>query len=47
MFRSAQGIFSFIDELGPAKIVYINFPSVGLNAIFVIDSLQSNACAAP
>ena len=45
MFGSAQGIFSFVDELGPAKIIHINVPSVGLNAIFVIDAPRSNAFA--
>jgi hypothetical protein len=43
MFESAQGIISFVDELGTTKIVRINISSVWLDTIFVIDSLQSNS----
>ncbi|PWB79884.1 MAG: Glu/Leu/Phe/Val dehydrogenase [Methylocystaceae bacterium] len=33
--------FSFIDEFGPAKIVYINTPAVDLRAIVVIDNVAA------
>jgi glutamate dehydrogenase (NAD(P)+) len=33
--------FSFVDEFGPAKIVYISTPAVGLEAIVVIDNVAA------
>jgi glutamate dehydrogenase (NAD(P)+) len=34
-------VFSFVDEFGPEKIVYLSTPSVGLEAIVVIDNVAA------
>lgn len=34
-------VFSFVDEFGPAKIVYISVPAVDLKAIVVIDNVAA------
>lgn len=34
----AENAFSFADELGPAKVIYINEPSIALKAILVVDN---------
>ena len=38
---STQDLFAFGDEFGPAKIVHLHTPSVGLRAIVVIDNTAS------
>ncbi len=36
-----KDIFEFADEIGPAKIIHISEPSVGLKAIVVIDNVAT------
>ncbi len=39
--RSKDDVLSFVDEFGPAKIVYVNAPAVDLKAIVVIDNVAA------
>lgn len=39
--RSKDDVLSFVDEFGPAKIVYVNVPAVGLKAIVAIDNVAA------
>lgn len=39
--RFKSEVFSFVDEFGPAKIVYISVPAVELHAIVVIDNVAA------
>jgi glutamate dehydrogenase (NAD(P)+) len=41
MKNTAADLFSFGDEFGPAKIVHLHTPSVGLRAIVVIDNVAA------
>ena len=34
-----QDCFSFADELGPAKIIHVHEPSIGLRGILVVDNV--------
>ena len=34
-----EDLFSFVDDLGPAKIVHACEPSVGLKAVLVVDNV--------
>ena len=36
-----ENIFSFADELGPAKVIYIHEPTIGLKAILVVDNVAA------
>lgn len=34
-----EDLFTFADDLGPAKIIHVTEPSVGLKAILVVDNV--------
>ena len=34
-----EDIFSFADELGPAKVIHVHEPSLGLKAVLVVDNV--------
>ncbi len=36
-----EAIFQFADELGPAKIIHVHEPSVGLRAVLVVDNVAA------
>jgi glutamate dehydrogenase (NAD(P)+) len=39
--KFTSDVFSFVDEFGPEKIVYLSTPAVGLEAIVVIDNVAA------
>lgn len=34
-------LFRFADELGPAKIIHVHEPSIGLRAVLVVDNVAA------
>ena len=40
MLTSHPNLFSFVDELRPAKIVHISVPAAHLKAIVVVDNVS-------
>jgi glutamate dehydrogenase (NAD(P)+) len=36
-----EDMFTFVDELGPAKIIHISEPSLGLKAVLVVDNVAA------
>ena len=40
MLAPHPNLFSFVDQLGPAKIVHISVPAAHLKAIVVVDNVS-------